>query len=614
MAHKLDEALAQVAAAVQSGRLSQAAAGNLRNWLNQPQYAAYWPRLIQLIADGQWTVLQDAFWERIPFGTAGRRGPMGELGSATINERTIAESAHGVAVHVKQSLPPELHRVVIGHDTRNRSQEFARITACVFASHGIKAFLFPSHRSTPLLSFAVRELKCGAGVMITASHNPPADNGFKVYSKTGGQVLDDEAAKITAAVEAAVEIPTDDFLTALGAGRIEIVGEEIDRQFIRAVVNCSLSKQRDVVALFSPCHGVGETSVYRAVLEAGFSRIRIHPAQRLPDGHFPFSPDRFPNPERKVVLDDLAPMATLINADLILASDPDADRVGLSVRAADGSYSIINGNRTGMLLADYILRRRRERGSLSPRSFVVSTLVSSPMIEPIAQAYGVRCVRDLLTGFKYIADVMEREGPEHFVFGFEESIGFLAGTYARDKDATIAAMYLLELAAELKASGKTLLARLDELFVEHGYFCDWQLAKSCPGETGRQQIQQISATLRSAPPATMGPARLTRVEDYQQHEVRSLPDNRRIERIERPSGEVLFFSGIVELPGATTEVRIAARPSGTEPKIKFYLFAHPAPGCRDQLPLPELKMARDEVLMSVQKALSQWIDATIASP
>ena len=216
MANNLDGSLAQVTAAVQNGQLSKAAAENLRTWLTQPQYAAYLRRLSQLIAGSEWTVLQDSFWERTPFGTAGRRGPMGELGTATMNEQTIAESAHGVAVHVKQSLPAEWHRAVIGHDTRNRSQEFARITASVFAAHGIKTFLFPSYRSTPELSFAVRELKCGTGVMITASHNPPADNGFKVYAKTGGQVLDDEAAKITAAVNAATPISTVDFLTVLG--------------------------------------------------------------------------------------------------------------------------------------------------------------------------------------------------------------------------------------------------------------------------------------------------------------------------------------------------------------------------------------------------------------
>ena len=223
----------------------------------------------------------------------------------------------------------------------------------------------------------------------------------------------------------------------------------------------------------------------------------------------------------------------------------------------------------------------------------------------------MRCIRNLLTGFKYIGDVMDREGAEQFAFGFEESIGFLAGTYARDKDATIAALYLLELAAELKATGKTLLNRLDELFVEHGYFCDGQHSKTCAGETGRQQIQKISATLRSSPPSTIGPARLIRVEDYMQHELRSLPDNRVIGRIEQPAGDVLIFDGVVDLPGATTGVRFAARPSGTEPKIKFYLFAHPADGCRDELPLTELKKAREEVLMSVQNALSKWIDATV---
>ena len=207
---------------------------------------------------------------------------------------------------------------------------------------------------------------------------------------------------------------------------------------------------------------------------------------------------------------------------------------------------------------------------------------------------------------------MPGEGADEFVFGFEESIGFLAGTYARDKDATIAAMYLLELAAELKAERKTLLDRLDELFIEHGYFCDGQLSKTCTGETGRQQIQRISAALRSSPPTNIGPARLTRVEDYKQHEVRSLPDNLAVSRIEQPTGDVLIFDGVVDLPGATTGVRFAARPSGTEPKIKFYLFAHPADGCRDQLSLCELKKAREEVLMSVQNALSKWIDSTVA--
>lgn len=612
MANTLDESLAQVAAAVQSRQLSKAAAENLRTWLTQPQYAAYLPRLSQLIAGGEWSVLRDSFWERIPFGTAGRRGAMADLGTATINERTIAESACGVAAHVLKSLTPEWHRAVIAHDTRNRSQEFARLTAAVLAAHGIKTFLFLSHRASPELSFAVRHLRCGVGIVISASHNPPADNGFKVFAASGGQVLDDEAKLLTASVEAVTHIPICDFSEALNDGRIELVGEEIDAAFIHAVVGCSLSACRDVVAFFSPCHGVGETSVFRAICEAGFKNVTIHPAQRLPDGNFPFVPDCFPNPERKVVLEALFAPATQINADLILASDPDADRIGLAARTPDGSYSIINGNRTGMLLTDYVLSHLRTSGKLTPKTFVASTLVSSPMIEPIARAYGVRCIRDLMTGFKYIGGVMDSEGANHFAFGYEESIGFLAGTYARDKDATIAGLYLLELAAELKGSGKTLLSRLDELFLEHGYFCDAQLAKTYTGETGRQQIQKISATLRSSPPTTLGPARLLRVTDYQQHEIRSLPKNLVVGRVEQPTGDVLIFDGVVDISGATTGIRFAARPSGTEPKIKFYMFAHPADGCRDELPLTELKMAREEVLMSVQNALSEWIDSTVA--
>ncbi len=612
MASDLNQTLADLSAAVQSSQLSKAAETNLRAWLTQPQYAKHQPRLQQLIADEQWQTLQDWFWERIPFGTAGRRGPMSELGTATMNERTIAESAHGVAVYVKQSLPADWQRAVIGYDTRNRSQEFARITASVFAAHGIKTFLFLSHRASPELSFAVRELKCGVGVMITASHNPPADNGFKVFARTGGQVLDDEAAVLTAAVEAATEIPMSDFLSALSDGQIELIGEEVDRSFIHAVVSNSLSKKRDIVALFSPCHGVGETSVFRAVREAGFDQVVIHSAQRLPDGNFPFAPDRFPNPERKVVLESLVPRAKEINADLILASDPDADRIGLSARATDGSYTIINGNRTGMLLADYILQQHRAAGSLTAQHFIATTLVSSPMIEPIARAYGVRGIRNLLTGFKYIGDAMDREGADKFLFGFEESIGFLAGTYVRDKDATIAGLYLLELAAELKAEGKSLLTRLDDLFIEHGYFCDAQLAKTCTGESGRQQIQQISEALRTSPPTVVGPARLTSVEDYKLHEIRSLPDNRKTDSLPQPTGDLLIFDGVVDTPQGATGVRIAARPSGTEPKIKFYLFAHPAPGQRDEMPLSELKKHREEILMAVQNGLSKWIEATIA--
>ncbi len=601
------EALAQIAAALQSGRLSPAAAVNLRAWLTQPQYAAFQPRLQQLIEESQWAALQEAFWERIPFGTGGRRGPMGELGTATINERTIAESAYGVAVHVKQSQPAEWHRAVIGYDTRNRSQEFARITAGVFAAQGLKVFLFPSHRSTPELSFAVRELRCGVGVMITASHNPPADNGFKVYGRGGGQILEDDTAKITAAVESATDISTGDFLTALGDGRIELIGEEIDQPFIRAVVSESLSPQRDIVALFSPCHGVGETSVYRALLAAGFSRVVIHPSQRLPDGNFPFAPDRFPNPERKAVLDALAPLAQQIQADVILASDPDADRLGVAARAADGSFVPISGNRIGVLLADYILRKRRAAGSLSPEHFLVTTLVTTPMLESLAEAHGIRCISDLLVGFKYIAGVIDDQGPDRFVFGCEESLGYLAGTYARDKDATIAALYLLELAAELKADNQTLLDRLDELFHEHGYFCDTQLSKTCTGESGRQQIQQFTESLRSAPPEMVGSAKLTQVRDYQTGELRRLPDNQTLGRIAQPIGDLLIFDGAIEHPRVPTGIRIAARPSGTEPKIKFYLFAHPLAGRRDEFPVSETRKHREEMLATVREAVSNWM-------
>lgn len=604
--------LDQILMAVEQRRLSAAAANNLRTWLTQPQYSGFQPRLRQLVEADDFKTLQDAFWEKIPFGTGGRRGPMGELGTATMNARTIAESAHGVAMYVKESLPTEWQRIVIAHDTRLRSAEFARITATTFAAHGLKTFLFPAHRSTPELSFAVRELRCGAGAMITASHNPPSDNGFKVYGRGGGQVLDDEAIRIIAHVEAAEQIPECDFHAALADGRIELVGEEVDHAFIRAVISMSLTPGHDVVALYSPCHGVGETSVFRAIRAAGFERVEIDPAQRLPDGNFPFAPDHFPNPERRQVLDALVPRANQIGAEMILASDPDADRMGLSVRSSRGDFVTLSGNRIGALLADYILRTRRNNRSLTAQHFVATTLVTTPLIDVLARKYGVRSICDLLVGFKYIGAVMDHHGPERFVFGCEESLGYLAGTYARDKDATIAALYLLELAADLKAQGRTLLDRLDELFAEHGYFCDSQLSKTCVGEAGRLQIQSLTSVLRTSPPVSIGPARLTQVRDYQQHEVRLLPENHRCADLPQPDGDLLIFDGLVEHLGTTTAVRIAARPSGTEPKIKFYLFAHPAVGSCDHIALDEIKPMRDAILSNMQQALSQWVDGQVS--
>jgi phosphoglucomutase/phosphomannomutase len=592
--------------AVADGRLSPEAGQNLLRWITGPQYADYQARLSGLIAAADWSTLDRWFWEVIPFGTGGRRGLMAELGSATINERTIAESAHGLATYLRRQRPSG-GRAVVAHDTRHRSREFAILTATTLAAHGLTVSLFESFRSTPELSLAVRHLQCDVGVMISASHNPPSDNGFKAYWNSGGQVLPPHDQGIIEEVYNATAIPRLDLETAIATGRVQLVGDDIDQAYWSAVLAMSLSSARDIPALFSPLHGVGETSCYEIVRRAGFNRVELFAPHREPDGRFPNVPDHLPNPERPEVFAPLIAHARMSGAEVLLASDPDADRLGCCVRNQAGQFEHLTGNRIGALLADYILRKRSQRGELSPEHFVVETLVTTPLIGAIARSHGVRIVDDLLVGFKYIGETMDALGPQRFVFGAEESLGYLAGTYARDKDAGIAALYLLECAAELRASGQTLLDRLDDLAVAHGYFLEGQFSKTCEGAEGNRQIQLLMRAFRESPPAEIGGLPLTSVQDFGQHEVRTLPANRHAAPLPHPQGNLLIFHSD-PLGGSTS--RVAVRPSGTEPKIKFYLFARS--NCPQRSHLPTVKQQTEELLRGVRQSLAQWIDQTLA--
>jgi len=587
-------------AAGRSGRLTTDSMNNIKRWLTQPPFRKYAPRIVELVREEQFDTLDSLFWEVIPFGTGGRRGTMAELGSATINERTIAESAHGLAVYLKQARGSAGGRVVIARDTRNRSDEFARLTATTLAAHGLKVFCFESPRATPELSFAVRHLGCDAGVMISASHNPPSDNGFKAYWATGGQVLPPHDVGIIQCVNEAGDIPTADFNAAVEAGQIELLGEEIDGAYISQVTALSLSEARDVRAVFTPLHGVGETSTFRILQEAGFDGVTMFEPHRAPDGNFPNVPDHLPNPERPEVFQPAFEEARRQDADVILATDPDADRIGAMVRTDTGEYEYLSGNRIGALLTDYVVRKRKQAGTLSPAHYVVETLVTTPLIADIARSHNVRAIDDLLVGFKYIAETMDREGPERFVFGAEESLGYLAGQYARDKDAAVGALYLLEAAAELRAEGKTLWHRLDELFLQHGYYLEGQQSKVCTGPQGKQQIDSIMQAFRQTPPQAFCGIPLVEVRDYREQEVRTLPDNVKTDDLSEPSGNLLFFAS---QPGER-EYRIAVRPSGTEPKIKFYFFVKQT--CDAAARLPEVKRDSSEFLRTLQNELLEW--------
>ncbi|MFK7819392.1 MAG: phospho-sugar mutase [Planctomycetaceae bacterium] len=606
-----------------SGLLQDESPDNIRRWLSESCYAGYQPRIMELLSGSEDDVrrLNDMFWTTIPFGTGGRRGAMGQMGPATINERTIAESAYGLASYMQQQTGNDGGVAVVAHDTRNRSQEFARITATTFAALGLKVYVFGphrrtvdlvgeekaaelTHRSTPLLSFAVRQLKCDIGVMISASHNPPADNGFKAYWSSGAQVTAPHDKGVIECVNAARDIGTVDYDEAVANGSIVVVGDEIDDAFAEAVLATGLSERRDIKAVFSPLHGVGETAAFDAIARAGFDGVRVFEHHRLPSGDFPNVADHFPNPERTQVFDCIIEAEKDTDCEVILATDPDADRVAIAVRDDDGKFVILTGNQTGALLCDYVCQQRKANGSLTADSYVVETLVTSPMTGTIAKSYGADAIMDLLVGFKFIAKAIDERGPENFIFATEESIGYLAGQYARDKDASIGCLYILEMAAELKAEGKTILQRLDELYAQHGVHCESQKSIYCEGSSGLQQIKELMKTIRTTPPATLAGLQIAQVRDFETLEIKS-PTGEAIGKFERPQGNLVFLDSA---EGDAT-ISIAVRPSGTEPKIKFYFFVQESMTAH-----ADLQAAKKAAAARVQEAdseLEAWADSVL---
>lgn len=594
--------------AASTGQLTADSPANLRSWLTRECFAQYRPRIAELVNASEWQKLNAMFWMAIPFGTGGRRGPMGEMGPATINDRTIAESAHGMAVYLRSTGCITGGSVVIAHDTRNNSAHFARITACTMAAHGLKVFLFDGHRSTPELSYAVRKLNCSVGVVISASHNPPADNGFKAYWSSGAQVLPPHDKGIVKEVENADLIPTIDFACAVADGRIQIVGSDIDSDYVAEVVKLSETNGRSIKAVFTPLHGVGETNVYAVIKAAGFQNVSIFEPHRKADGNFPNVPNHFPNPENLEVFNPVIDWIKSTNnaAELILASDPDADRLGVMVRNPTGGFTALSGNQVGALITDFLFRKRKANGRFSPKDYVVETLVTTPLTYAVAKYHGARCFNELLVGFKYIAQTMDEEGTEHFVFGTEESIGFLAGSYCRDKDASVAALYILELADELKSAGRSLLTQLDQLYKDCGYHCEGQKSIYCEGPTGKAKIDGLMQTLRDAPPTQFGSVRFSEAIDYKTGRCISIPSGSPLPEITHPRGDLLFYKSD---PSQAVRVQIAGRPSGTEPKIKFYLF------CQSDTVNGDLDMARavgDQAMKDVQQALGDWAQQQIA--
>jgi phosphoglucomutase len=593
--------LAAVDLAAQAGALTPEALRNLKHWLTGAPFESYRGPLMDLIRRQKFAELNDLFWEIIPFGTGGRRGRMAPLGTATINARTIAESAFGLAAYLHKVKGTDGGRAAVAYDTRHRSREFAQITATTLAAAGLKVFLFDGPRATPELSFAVRHLGCDVGVVISASHNPPSDNGFKAYWSTGGQVLPPHDRGIVDCVAQAGEIPSVDFDAAVAQGSIVLVGDEIDFAYVAAVAGLSLSTARGAHAVFTPLHGVGESSVLRVLSAAGFNRVDVFEPQRTLDGDFPNVPHHLPNPELPGALGPACAQAEGSAADLVLATDPDADRLGVAVRDSNGRCVPLTGNQVGVLLLDYVLRRRRAAGELSADNFVCTTLVTTPMFRAVAEAAGIRVVDNLLVGFKYIARTVEELGADKFVFGAEESLGYLAGDYCRDKDAAVAALYVMELASELKSQHRTLLDDLDRLYSQHGYFAEAQRSFEHAGPQGRLRLDSLMKEFREHPPAELAGVRLTALRDYREQVVRSIPGGEVCDMLQSDRGDLLFLDSM----NNSRQLSIAVRPSGTEPKVKFYFFARAlsAPG----VSLAALKAETDATFGELHEALLRWV-------
>ena len=584
-----------IAAARAAGTITEHSATTMRDWLTQPRYAEFAGELAARIDGKLWKELDDVYWTVIPFGTGGRRGMMYPVGSNAINDRTIGESAQGLADYVGSVLPSgERPSCAIAYDTRHRSEHFAKLCAEVLLAAGFEIFFLRGYRSTPELSFAVRHTGSTCGIMVTASHNPPSDNAVKVYWSGGVQVLPPHDKGIIDRVMRVDVVHREPFDAGVASGRVRFVEDEIDPAFVAAVMRQSTPGPRDISILYTPLHGVGASAVVPVLRGAGFDRLRIYAPHEQPDGDFPNVPGHVANPENPAVLGGPIEEARARGDDLVLASDPDCDRLGAAApltRAPAAEWRTFTGNQLCGLLCEQAIAGRRARGELRPGDYVVTTLVTSGLVRRVAESQGVKADDTLLVGFKWICSAIDRHGPGHFVFGTEESHGFLAGTHVRDKDASVAALLMAEQTAALKAAGRTPHEKLDDLYAALGCHQERQVNVMLPGASGMDRMQEIMAALRATPPAMLGGLEVVRTRD--QASLTTWTPGAKPAGYDGVKSDLVIFD-LAGLSGAGTLLpdgrfpplsnAAAARPSGTEPKIKFYLFAAAPPCSVDQLP------------------------------
>ncbi|MBU0489752.1 MAG: phospho-sugar mutase [Bacteroidetes bacterium] len=518
---------------------------------------------VRKMIDGDPKELIDAFYRDLEFGTGGLRGVMG-VGSNRMNRYTVGAATQGLANYIrKQFQDHDRVSVAIAHDSRNNSAEFAKIAADIFSANNIFVYLFDALRPTPELSFAIRQLECQAGIVITASHNPKEYNGYKVYWDDGGQLVPPHDENVIAEVGNVCDVAKIKFKPV--EQNIQKIGEEIDRAYLNALYSLRLNpeviaKQADLKIVFTPIHGTGTKLVPQCLRKFGFNNIITIPEQEKPDGNFPTV--KSPNPEEPAALALAMQKAVEVDADILMGTDPDADRVGIAVKNDKGEFVLLNGNQTASLLVYYMITESRNKGLLKGNEYIVKTIVTTRLLDAIAQKNEVECLV-VLTGFKYIAEAIRKnEGVKRFLVGGEESYGYLAGEYVRDKDAVLACALIAEMAAWAKENGITLYRLLNRIYTEYGMFREGLLSITKKGMEGAAEIQTMMTHFRQSPPEAIAGSRVIRIADYQTS-------------IERNclSGELndilLPKSNVIQIFTDDDSV-VTIRPSGTEPKIKFY--------------------------------------------
>lgn len=505
--------------------------------------------------------LADAFYKNLEFGTGGLRGLMG-VGTNRMNKYTVGMATQGYANYLKQCFPGGVS-VAIAHDSRNNSRFFAETTANVFAANGVKVYLFEALRPTPELSFAIRTLKCQGGVVCTASHNPKEYNGYKAYWDDGSQLVPPHDKNVIKEVDKIASV--DDVKWSGGESRITIIGKELDEQYMEMVKGLSvypevIAKHKDLKIVYTPIHGTGITLLPQVLKNFGFDNVHIVKEQAVPDGNFPTV--AYPNPEESEAMSFGLKLAEELDADILCGTDPDADRLAIGVKDSNGKWVLMNGNQTAVLAFNYLMEARKTKGIAKPNDMVITTIVTTPMIDAIAKGNGVGCYR-VLTGFKWIAELIrQKEGKENYIIGGEESFGLMIGDKIRDKDGISAVALLCEMAAYEKEKGRSLYEKMIDLYVQYGFYKEHLISITKKGMDGQQQIAAMMESYRNNPPKTINGSLVVKLLDYELQKG-SNPQTGEEWKIELPKSNVLQF---ILADGSS----ISARPSGTEPKIKFY--------------------------------------------